>query len=278
MSSLRRLSILVLGAATSMLPVRGVRPSTIDIDVVDRVFIVLTLDRSTYSLHEPVLCTLAIYNKTSRPVDLDLGKNAKSNITVTITEPGGRTQARTSLGLPDEISFPGTVTVAPGGSYQHDLVLNDWDDFAQVGHYMIHLELLRQKALPSDSKLASSASLEVGAHDPIALRSACERLADVSLKGSGERATAAGHALSFAADDACLPALARVFRAGFGQRYHVIRGLARLGTRDALSVVVDGWDGLDNLSRTLVLQAFDAEKRGDALRRALEKGGKAWKA
>jgi hypothetical protein len=274
MSSLRRLFVLVLGAAT--LTVWGA-PSAIEADVTGQLSIVLALDHATYSLHEPVLGTLEIHNQASKPVDLDLGKNAKGNIMITITEPSGRTAARTLPELPDGISFPGTVTVGPGGQYQHGLVLNDWDDFAQMGRYVVRVEILRQAGLPSERKLETSTSLEVGTRDPAALRSACQHLADISLNGSGERASAASHALSFAADDACLPALAQVFRASFGQRYLVIRGLARLGTRDALAVVVEGWDGLDKLSRTLVLQAFDAEKRGDALRRALEKAGKAWR-
>ena len=156
-------------------------------------------------------------------------------------------------------------------------MLNDWDDFAQPGRYAVSVELLHQAAVPSPATLSAAASLEVGPYDPVALRASCERLAQRALAGGGERATAAAHALSFAADAACLPAMAQLFHAGFGPRYAVIAGLARLGTKEALAVVVGGWDGLDELSRQLVRQAFAAAGRSAALGDALEKAGKAWR-
>jgi hypothetical protein len=54
-------------------------------------------------------------------------------------------------------------------------------------------------------------------------------------------------------------------------------GLARLGTKAALAVVVDGWNELDELSQQLVLQAFAMAGRCAALREALEKAGKTWR-
>jgi hypothetical protein len=274
MSSLRMLACLALAAAPSAVAAQSA-PLPADV-AAGRLAIALRLE-PTYSLHEPVVATLEIHNRTAVPVDLDLGKNARGNLLVTVTEPDGHREVRQPLEPPDGIFFPGNVAVPPGGSYETDLVLNDWDGFAQPGRYAVSVELLHQAVVPSPATLAAAASLEVGPYDSGALRTSCERLAQRTLTGRGERATAAAHALSFAADEACLPALAQVFHAGFGPRYAVMAGLARLGTKAALAVVVDGWNGLDELSQQLVLQAFAAAGRSAALHEALEKAGKTWR-
>lgn len=42
-------------------------------------------------------------------------------------------------------------------------------------------------------------------------------------------------------------------------------------------MVVGGWDGLEEVSQRLVLQAFAAAGRSAALRYALEKGSRTWR-
>jgi hypothetical protein len=229
MRLLRMLACLALAAAPSTAATQSA-PMPADI-AGSRLVIALRLEQPTYSLHEPVVATLEIHNRTAASVDLDLGKNARGNLMVAITEPDGHREARQPLELPDGISFPGNVAVAAGGSYEQDLVLNDWDDFAQPGRYAVSVELLHQVAVASPSTLSAAASLEVGPRDPVALRTFCERLAQRALAGSGERATAAAHSLSFAADEACLPAMAQVFHAGFGPRYAVIAASRGSGPR-----------------------------------------------
>lgn len=237
--------------------------------------IALRLEKSTYSLHEPVVATLEIYNRSAASMNLDLGKNAVGNLKVTVTDPTGHQGMRTPPpDLPDGLSFPGGITVAASSRYDKDLVLNDWYDFMQSGRYTVRLDLLNQAASPNTAALSATSSLEVGPQDSAELRATCERLAQRALASRGANADVAAHALSFAANEVCLPAMAQVFHGGFGPGFNVVTGLARLGTKEALAVVVGEWDRLDKLSRQLVLQAFYAAGRSAILREALAKAGK----
>jgi hypothetical protein len=235
----------------------------------------LRLEKSNYSLREPVVATLEIHNRTTASMDLDLGKNAIGNLRVTVTDPTGHQEMRTPAPeLPDGLSFPGSITLAASGHYDKDLVLNDWHDFTQPGRYTVRLDLLNQVAIPNTTALSTTSSLEVGPQNSAELRATCERFAQRAIAGSGATADVAAHALSFAADEVCLPAMARVFHAGFGPRISVVDGLARLGTEKALAVIVGEWDGLDKLSQQIVSQAFSIAGKIAILREALTKAGK----
>ncbi len=271
MTSLRML--IALGAAISMAAARNA-PAPAG-SAGSPLVIELRLERSTYSLHEPVVATLEIHNRTTASMDLDLGRNAIGNLRVSVTDPTGHQEMRTPPPeLPDALSFPGGITLAAGGNYEKELVLNDWYDFMQPGRYTVRLDLLNQVASPNTTALSAASSLDVGPPNPAELRATCERLAQRALAGSGANAEVAAHALSFAADEVCLPAMAQVFHAGFGPRFSVVAGFARLGSKKALAVVVGEWDSLDKLSQQLVLQAFYTAGRSEILREALTKAGK----
>lgn len=271
MTSLRMLT--ALGAVISMAVARDASPPAGGAG--SPLMIALQLEKSTYSLHEPVAATLEIYNRSTASMNLDLGKNAIGNLRVTVTDPTGHQEMRMPpQELPDGLSFPGGITLAASGRYDKDLVLNDWYDFMQSGRYTVRLDLLNQAASLDAATLSATSSLEVGPQDSAELRATCERLGQRALAGHGANADMAAHTLSFAADEVCLPAMAQVFHAGSGPRFSVVAGLARLGTKEALAVVVGEWDSLDKLSRHLVLQAFYTAGRSAILREALAKAGK----
>jgi len=271
MTSLR--TLIALGAAISMAAARNA-PAPAG-GAGSPLMIALRLEKSAYSLHEPVVARLEVYNRTTAPMNLDLGKNAIGNLRVTVTDPTGHREMRPPPPeLPDGLSFPGGITLAAGGRYDKGLVLNDWSDFTQSGRYTVRLDLLNQAASPNAAELSATSSLEVEPQDSAELRAACERLAQRALAGSGANADVAAHALSFATDEVCLPAMARVFHAGFRPRISVVDGLARLGTEKALAVIVGEWDSLDKLSQQIVSQAFSIAGRIAILREALAKAGK----
>jgi hypothetical protein len=271
MTSLRMLT--ALGAAISMAAAHHApAPAS---GAGSPIMTALRLEKPTYSLHEPVVATLEIYNRTTASMNLDLGKNSIGNLGVLVTDPTGhREMGKLPPELPDGISFPGYITLPASGRYDKELVLNDWYAFTQLGRYTIRLDLLNQAASPNATALSATSSLEVGPQNSAELRATCERLAQRALAGSGANVDVAAHALSFAADEVCLPAMARVFHAGFRPRISVVDGLARLGTEKALAVIVGEWDSLDKLSQQIVSQAFSIAGRIAILREALAKAGK----
>ena len=86
----------------------------------------LVLERSLWSLHEPVLVTLEAVNSSSSPISLDLGRDFKGNLRVVFTEPGGQVTVGGLPELPDGLYLPGTMKLTPGQTYREPLVLNDW--------------------------------------------------------------------------------------------------------------------------------------------------------
>lgn len=80
-------------------------------------------------------------------------------------------------------------------------------------------------------------------------------------------------ALSFVADEACLPYLARAFKDGIHGQPGIARDLAKMGTEGAVQALVEGWDRLLAGQRVWVLRDID-EARVNALASALARAGK----
>jgi hypothetical protein len=236
----------------------------------------LVLERSFWSLHEPVLVTLEAVNSSSFPISLDLGRDFMGNLRVVFSGPGGQVTVGRLPELPDGLYLPGTIKLAPGQTYREPLVLNDWHAFAETGAVKVDISLPvdRQPGLPDVLTASAAASLEIGPRDAAQLAATCKQLEAKALHGKAESAAQAGHALSFADDETCLPALEQVLRQSPFARYEALRGLARLGAVSAVAAVVNAWEILDPFQAATALADFDAQGIGASLRAALAKAGK----
>jgi hypothetical protein len=229
-----------------------------------------------FSLHEPVQAVLEILNGLDRSIHLDLGGNHKEDLTVSITRPDGKKvmgQLRQPFG---NFSKIGRIDLAPQKIYSETLVLNEWESFDSVGTYVVEI------AVPSPSESVNRAESELSGFglirvtplDPIRLKSACEGLEAKALDGKPEQQMEAGIALSFAAEDVCVPSLAKLLSTKSSGKEGAILGLARLRTAPAIAALVDAWDGLDETSKIAVWSELNFTGNGETLRDALTRAGK----
>lgn len=256
-------------AVAGGLPAHGLEPSE------DRLQVVLTPLQDSFSLHEPIQVTLEIRNGLDRPLHFDLGSNAKGSLTFSFVRPDGQ---RVSSKLPqpvDDFSAFGEVKLSSGQAYRQTLVLNEWEGFDQVGNYTIEVTVPTPKELAAGCEAASaSTQLRVTPREPARLKFVCERLEATVLQGTPEQGREAAEALSFAADDVCIPSLARLLKGSFLGRVFAIQGLARLRTTAAVATIVDVWEELDRTSRQRLLSEFTFVGQGELLRDALRRAGK----
>jgi hypothetical protein len=225
-----------------------------------------------FSLHEPIIAVLHLQNDSGHTAQLDLGLNHRGALVFTFTQPDGRQVVRHLPEDFDGFGEIGEVTLKPGESYHEGLVLNDWQLFDQVGTYQYQVTIAasgQPGARPAPA-LSAAGSFRVTPADARLLAAACGRLATVALGRDAAAAREAAHALSFASDEACLPALLQARAGCFICRDDVLLALARIGTPQAARGVADAWRGLDEHSRKTAVADFTQAGKAPLLNAALQ--------
>ncbi len=228
--------------------------------------------RESVSLGEPVLAELTITNEGAGAVELDLGRNQKEKLVITVND-----KRTSSPGLPPGggISFPGGVELAGGESYSQILLLNEWTSFEEEGSYRLRLSLeVPHQTVVSGGALAAEAVISVVPRDPVRLAATCESLASQAAKPDAAVSSHGGRALSYVSDPACLPALARAVRESPHGKEGAITALARLSTPGAIDGVVRAWDLLLWDQQALAIQEFARHGGRESLAAALEEARK----
>jgi hypothetical protein len=236
----------------------------------------LRLPYEVFSQPGPIDAVLRIQNRSQSLVELDLGLNHKAALVMTFQLPNGMLVKRPYPQPPDGFGAAGNVALSSGQSYEEILVLNDWEGFEQPGSYEVEVQLppVQEPAWRQRQRLAAAARFRVVPRDPARLEATCRRLEEVTLGKEPHLVMDAAHALSFAADPACLPSLIAVFRNSFIGKDGAIRGLARLGSPAAVAALVSAWDDLRPHFREYALIEFGLAGRESALREALRRAGK----
>jgi hypothetical protein len=232
----------------------------------------LRLESDVVSIHEPVLATLQIENKSEHAVRFDLGLDHKYNLTFVFTQPDSTRVTKRLQIYFDEFGEIGIVTLGRGQSYSQGLILNDWLNFDQKGVYEIRLDLppLEGAAFPQVAPVVAVAHLQVTSRDPARLATVCNQLETKALSRIPKTSNEAAHALRFATDEACRPSLSKLLKATDDWiKIEAIDGLASLGTAAAVAAVVDAWDGFSPNAQMAALGRL-----GTALRDALQRSGK----
>jgi hypothetical protein len=225
-----------------------------------------------FSLHEPVVAVLRLENGSGHTVDLDLGLNHRGALVFTFTQPDGRQVVRHLPEDFDGFGEVGQVNLKPGESYREGLVLNDWQPFDQVGTYQYQMTIAvsGQPGPGPAPALTAAGSFRVTPADANLLAAACGRLAKLALGQNATAAREAAHALSFANDEACLPALLQALAGCFTCRDDVLLALARIGTPQAARGVADAWTRLDGHSRKTAVADFTQAGKAPLLNAALQ--------
>ncbi len=192
------------------------------------------------SLHQPIFAEFTVRNQTGQAIAFDLGLNRNVNFEVAVTRPDGSTVTRRLQS--EGLGLDGAILVPAGDSYTRKLLLNQWDDFAVAGEYKVKITLLSPMVTDRGEVIELQPSqelyLQVGQRDPVRLAEIANKLAESALSAPdiSERMEAA-EALSYIADPAAVPALARLLRQGMFLERYAIDGLARISTREAIGIL-----------------------------------------
>ena len=192
-----------------------------------------SLEKTSLTLHEPVIVKVRIVNRVSRPIDADLGLNNKENFVITITTPQGK-KAQSHNPPREGMSFFGQKHLEPGERYSGMLVLNEWFTFEELGTYQIGVRLATP--ITSDGKPVTTnsflGSFEVTDRDPARLDAICRRLVQqVKSAKADADADEAVFELSHVQDPLAIPYLEEVSHLPAGSTIVLAEALSRLRSR-----------------------------------------------
>jgi hypothetical protein len=169
-----------------------------------------SLEKEAITLHEPVLVRLRADNSSERPLRLDMGFDRVGNLRFFIARPGERPVEITPR-LHPGIVRAGLVTVAPGGSYTLDILLNELYTFSAKGSYIIQVSLTTHGTAAPEGQATAYKSqkmyLRVLPRNPPQLRQACEGLMGKIMSSSAEASMESTKALSYVNDLVAVPYL-----------------------------------------------------------------------
>jgi hypothetical protein len=230
----------------------------------------LKLD-AQFSLHEPMVAVLRIQNDSAQAAHFDLGLNHKGALVFTFTQPDGKQIVRNLPEDFDGFGEIGEVALKPGDSYHEELVLNDWQEFDQLGTYEFQLAIApsSQPSQRQAPKLRTAGRSRVTPTDTVRLGTACGRLAALALGKNATAAWNAAHALSYATDQVCLPSMLQALAGCFACRADILLGLAKMGTPEAARGVAGAWNMLDEHSRKSAMLDFSQVGKAPLLDTAL---------
>src|SRR5437660_4106601 len=142
--------------------------------------VTFSFDHSTVISGEPVLLRVRIENKGTQVMEFDLGERNEKKLSITVTTPADRRLGKVDPERHEGMSFWSWTHFEPGDDYRVALVLDEWFDFKQAGHYRIDIQPL-EPATIGGTKISippTSLELEVTPYDSSALEAACKRIAE----------------------------------------------------------------------------------------------------
>jgi len=236
------LAIAIVATTSSAKSHQGVPKSNqVDIDY--------AFPKSGITLHEPVVAMFSVHNGLSRPITLTLGAQSIQFFEFSLTTPDGQVLKRSfPLGWdPAEVVIfngEGEAVVAPGAVYEHPLLLNRWFSFETPGTYSLtsqlttNIEVSGGQSIPPQSR---TIRLDIKPRDPVRLKKVCEELArQVDLAPNAEAAQNPALRLGYIDDPVAVPYLAEVLEENKLIDHLVIPGLERIGTSEAVEVLLSG--------------------------------------
>jgi hypothetical protein len=193
-------------------------------------------------LHEPVVVEFRVRNDGARPIQFDLGKDRKEVFIIGFSGPDGRKGKDIQLRR-EGIGLNGLVSLEVGQSYQGQLLLNEWIDFARPGKYDIEIRLSGPKHSSNDDSTNSTeafrGTLQILPENLARLESVCASLEErVEGASSYEDAAYAASALGFVRHDVAVPYLERALYAHQLVQITAINGLEKIGSRRAVDVLI----------------------------------------
>jgi hypothetical protein len=207
---------------------------------------------SPLTVNEPVVAVVSIANTSQEDVRLELGLDHIDGLRVVLNTPGGTTnplRTRRWANLADFMGAPGTLLLPAGRIHTQRLLLNEWYDFAEPGHYEVSIRLVETGSVGSVGSVETSTAVrltqarptafEIEPRDEETLRRRCRELAATILNASKfEAIHEAARALSLVADSAAVPYIRNVLKETDKVDWILLPGLLRNGSADARAVLV----------------------------------------
>jgi PBS lyase HEAT-like repeat len=202
-------------------------------------------------LNEPIFVDLTVSNRTAQTVGIDLGRNDKSNLELTISDPTGAVVTETLS--PGGFGGSGEISLPPQGTFAEKVLLNEWYPFPLTGAYSIKMTLLDGDGTASAASPSTEFSVQVGPRNPSKLALLARELADKAITGAtiAEKMEAA-ITLSYIVDPVAVDSLVRVLQQGSMVAHYAVDGLGRIGNPEAIEALTAARDYLDDEVRTSV--------------------------
>jgi hypothetical protein len=134
-----------------------------------------------FTLHQPVVLLLKVHNPLSTAISVNLGRDMREFLDLSVKTPEGKIiQGEKMPFEPEELSVgTGKAEILPGGSYIHELLLNQWFDFDLPGAYFVTISLTENIEVTGGEEISpksQSVWITVSPRDAGRLQGVCKDL------------------------------------------------------------------------------------------------------
>ena len=200
----------------------------------------LTLAKTKFSQHEPILLTLAITNSSYEPLPVSLGYNREGGFIFTVKRPDGSVKEIPRKISKETLTLLANFNVEAQKSYTQQLILNEWYDFNNPGVYEISASLMKGSRQAGPACLNSRFKIEITPFDTAQLQQTCSELVETISQNVHNfgNASDAVKALLAVKSPLIVPFLEQAVKANHAVTSYVISGLEEVGNDEAVKVLV----------------------------------------
>ncbi len=238
MTLMSRFGMLLLIVSAGCAPIALGQTSNSDTEIEARI----TPSSVYVPLHQPVEASLTIQNGDLGSVSFNLGDDREMGMKMHVILPDGTD--RTGRISPHEgLARVGLVSLERNKAYSQKLVLNRWVSFDQEGTYRVTVVFDNAATLAdSRKKQLDNVTIVVNVGEPSdeALKNFCAVNLKRLLEAQGYvEARDSAQVLRYVSDPIAVPYLQRGLVSPFPIQSLLVDGLARIGTSQAVSVLLD---------------------------------------
>ena len=227
--------------------------------------ILFGLKKTAITAGEPVLLDVKVRNAASEPLVVDFGLNAEDGISISAVDPAGKSHQKPEPAIREGLQSFGWMRLDNGQEYSKTLILNEWFDFSQIGHYEIIIELKKAPIL-GDKTLSITIPplmLEVAPYDRAKLELACRELTlQIRKRNIDKEYLAAGiaiRALVYIRDPVVVPYWNQVLEYADGVAVSSLRKIATLEAVHVLARALHSHDSETRSQAHFALQSIEHE-------------------
>jgi len=198
----------------------------------------LTLAKTKFSQHEPILLTMAITNSSYEPLPVSLGYNREGGFIFTVKRPDGSVKEIPRKITKETLTLLANFNVEAQKTYTQQLILNEWYDFNDPGVYEISASLMKGRRQDEPACLNSRFKIEITPFDMAQLQQTCSELVEKISVSNFANASDAVKALLAVKSPVVVPFLEQAVKANHAVTSHVISGLVEVGNDEAVRVLI----------------------------------------